>query len=147
MSTDLLITHEVEAHIIILGHQETITLDMLGTAAHDIILGLPQLRKYNPRINQKKNIITFEYYRIDVTTSKPTRKNASLVDKKVISNITSNKVGSKKRITNLIDTNESLLGYEVRVLENRVTPRIPKEYKKQEHLFQEETTIVVLPKH
>ena len=51
------------------------------------------------------------------------------VDKKVISNITLNKVGSKKRIANLINTNESLLGYKVRVLENRATPRIPKEYK------------------
>ena len=120
---------------------------MFRLATYDIILGLPQLRKYNLQINQKKNIITFKYYRIDATTSKPTRRNAFLVDKKVISNITSNKVGSKKRITNLIDTNESLLGYKVRVLENRVTPRIPKEDKKQEHLFQEEISVVVLPKY
>ena len=66
---------------------------------------------------------------MDATTSKPTRRNASLVDKKVISNITSNKVGSKKRITNLINTNESLLSYKVRVLEKRATLRISKEYK------------------
>ena len=92
-------------------------------------------------------IIAFECYRTNATTSKPTRRNASLVDKKIINNIILNKVGSKKQITNLIDTNESLLGYKVRVLENRVTPKIPKEYKKQEHLFQEEITIVVLPKY
>ena len=48
----------------------------------------------------------------------------------MIYNITLIKVGSKRRITNLIDANESLLGYEVRVLENYVTPKIPKEYKK-----------------
>ena len=66
---------------------------------------------------------------MDATTSKPARRNVSLVDKKVISNITSNKIGSKKRIADLIDTNRILLGYKVRVLENRVTSRIPKEYK------------------
>ena len=130
MPIDSHVIHEVDATIEILGYQETITLDIFRLATYDIILGLPQLRKHNPRINQKKNIITFECYRIDATTSKPTRRNVSLVDKKVISNITSNKVGSKKRITNLTNTNESLLGHEVRVLENRATPRIPKEYKK-----------------
>ena len=67
---------------------------------------------------------------MDVTISNPMRRNASLVDKKIINNMISNKVGSKKQITNLIDTNKSLLDYEVRVLENYVTPRIPKEYKK-----------------
>ena len=75
-------------------------------------------------------IIAFECYRTNATTSKPTRRNASLVDKKIINNIILNKVGSKKQITNLTNTNESLLGHEVRVLENRATPRIPKEYKK-----------------
>ena len=135
MSTDSLIIHEAEAYIIILGYQETIILDILGTAAHDIILGLPQLRKYNLRINQITKIITFECYRTDATTSKPARRNASLVDKKIINNIILNKVGSKKKITNLIDTNESLLGYKVRVLENYATPKIPKEYKRQEYLF------------
>ena len=75
-------------------------------------------------------IITFKCYRTNATISKPARRNASLVDKKIINNIILNKVGFKKQITNLIDTNESLLGHEVRVLENRVTPKIPKEYKR-----------------
>ena len=65
----------------------------------------------------------------------------------MINNIISNKVEYKKQITNLVDTNRRLLDYEARVLENRVTPRIPKEYKKQEYLFQEEISIVVLPKY
>ena len=67
---------------------------------------------------------------MDATTSKPARRNASLVDEKVISNITLNKVGSKKRIADLTNTNESLLGYKVRVLEYYATSRISKEYKK-----------------
>ena len=130
MSTDLLIIYEVEAYIIILGYQETIILDILRIAAYDIILRLPQLQKYNPQINQITKIITFECYRTDATTSKPAQRNASLADKKMINNIILNKVGSKKQITNLIDTDESLLGHEVRVLENRATPKIPKEYKR-----------------
>ena len=65
----------------------------------------------------------------------------------MINNIISNKVGSKKQITNLTNTNESLLGYEVRVLENYATSRISKEYKEQEHFFQEEIDANALPKY
>jgi hypothetical protein len=46
------ITHEVtEVTLSIQKHQEKIAFDVFGLATHDIILGLPWLRKHNPRVD------------------------------------------------------------------------------------------------
>jgi hypothetical protein len=46
------ITHKVTSVTLnIQKHQEKITFDVFGLATHDIILGLPWLRKHNPRID------------------------------------------------------------------------------------------------
>ena len=46
------ITLEVRgASLQVQNHEERVNLDILSTATHDVILGLPWLRKHNPRIN------------------------------------------------------------------------------------------------
>ena len=51
------ITHEVrQVTLSIQEHVEEIDLDVIGLATHDIILGLPWLRKHNPRIDWKSKV-------------------------------------------------------------------------------------------
>jgi hypothetical protein len=46
------VTHEVlSVTLRIQNHEEQLDLDALGMATHDVILGLPWLRKHNPRID------------------------------------------------------------------------------------------------
>ena len=48
------ITYEVlSVPLQIQNHFEQLDLDAFGMATHDVILGLPWLRKHNPRINWK----------------------------------------------------------------------------------------------
>ena len=48
------IRYEVRnVELLIQEHREEITLDILEMATHDIILGLPWLRKHNPEIDWK----------------------------------------------------------------------------------------------
>ena len=52
MPDEARITHEVTGVTLrIQEHQEEMTFDVFGLATHDIILGLPWLRKHNPQIN------------------------------------------------------------------------------------------------
>jgi hypothetical protein len=41
-------------------YQEILNLDVIETSIYNIIFGLPWLKKYDPRINYKKEIIKFE---------------------------------------------------------------------------------------
>jgi hypothetical protein len=75
-----------------------------------------------------------------------------MVDKRKINNIAkgkqpSHKNGFKKRRFDSTDTGKVPPDHEVRVLEKRVTPDIPKEYKDFEHLFAEVVDDQDLPKH
>ena len=48
------VTHEVlSVTLRIQNYEEQLDLDALGIATHNVILGLPQLQKHNPQINQK----------------------------------------------------------------------------------------------
>jgi hypothetical protein len=52
MPQELEITREVSSVPMKLStHHEEIDLDVFGMATHDIILGLPWLRKHNPKID------------------------------------------------------------------------------------------------
>jgi len=51
MPGESVIKHEVETKISTQGNHVEQTLDVFGLAAHDIILGLPWLRKANPKID------------------------------------------------------------------------------------------------
>jgi hypothetical protein len=48
MPGELVVTHEVvQRRLKVFNHKELLDLDVLGTATHDIILGLPWLREHN----------------------------------------------------------------------------------------------------
>jgi hypothetical protein len=61
--------------------------------------------------------------------------------------LASTKDGLKKRGSDSLDAARKLAGQQDRVLEKRATPKIPKEYKEFEHLFQEVVDADALPKH
>jgi hypothetical protein len=41
-------------------YQEMLNLDVIETSTYNIIFGLPWLKKYDPRISYKKEVIKFE---------------------------------------------------------------------------------------
>ena len=56
----------IELGIGIAGHQETIRFDVTGIGGHDIILGLLQIEKHNPDVNQTTRQLRFsrcQYYK------------------------------------------------------------------------------------
>ena len=138
------IKHEVTTRLNIQGYQRRIHLDVFGLAAHDLILGLPWLRENNPQIDWGKGSISFRNH-TDTPGSGPTHQRRLMVDEKTINNIASHKTRSKTR---LVDSDNRGRNTDMsRVLEKRVTPNIPKEYKKFEKLFLEETGPEALPEH
>jgi hypothetical protein len=84
------VTLEVQgAPLQLQDHEETLDLDILGTAAHDVILGLPWLRKHNLYINWARRTLQFDGCRCGTTTRHPTRPTPESVDEKEINNISS----------------------------------------------------------
>jgi hypothetical protein len=67
-----------------------------------------------------------------------------MVDEKTIRRIASKPTHAKKVVTS---TARRKLLPDVRVLEQRATPRIPREYNEFKKLFEEELGIEALPKH
>jgi hypothetical protein len=142
MPNESLILHETITELDIQGTKRKTHLDVFGLAAHDIILGLPWFRENNPQIDWKKGSISLANH-TDTPDSKPTHRQRSMVDEKAINNIASHKTQSTTRLVDRAKRRNSL----PTVLEKRVTPSIPKEYKEFEKLFLEETGPEALPKH
>ena len=141
------ITHEViRVPLQIQQHLEEIDLDVFEMATHDIILGLPWLRKHNPWIDWKNRCLSLTRCGC-ATTSKPAQRNKTLVDEKTINNIASTKRRFQERNSDSADTGRSPPGHEARGKETSAPPDIPREYAEWEHLFKEELTIEALPKH
>jgi hypothetical protein len=146
------IIHEVTGVTLnIQKHQEKMTFDVLGLAIHDIILGLPWLRKHNPRIDWKSHTLSFECCGTDATTSPPTHRSHTMVDERKTTSIatrqrTSPKDGLKTRGSDSANTN-TLLEYRARIMEDGATPDIPAEYKEFLHLFREVADADALPEH
>ena len=42
------------------SHHEEIVLDITDMASHDVVLGMPWLKKHNPVINWRKGVLKFE---------------------------------------------------------------------------------------
>ena len=145
MPRESVIRYEVETEVSIQKHRVKQNLDVLGLAAHDIILGLPWLRKVNPKIDWANRTLSFEN-QDDTTDSKPTRRQRSTVDEKKYNyNLTSTKTHSTIRMVDL--DNRGRHSDMSRVLEKRVPPDIPEQYREFEKLFQEELGPAALPKH
>ena len=41
-------------------HHEEVVLDVTAMASHDIVLGMPWLKKHNPVIDWRRRVLTFE---------------------------------------------------------------------------------------
>jgi hypothetical protein len=85
-----LITHEVTTTLYINNELQKVTLDVFGLAAYDVILGLPWLRKRNPRINWVNRILSFAD-QISTPKPKPTHRQSLIVDEIEINNLNSTK--------------------------------------------------------
>ena len=147
MPGESVVTHEVVLRPLqIQDHHELITLDVLGTATHDVILGLPWLRRHNPWIDWKNRSLSLTRCRCSTTTSKPAQLTMQLVDEKEINNIFSNKT-RQDRAVDSADA-ERPTGPEARVKEKeRAPPAIPDVYRQYARMFEEELTAKALPKH
>jgi transposase InsO family protein len=143
MPHESLIKHEVVTKLDIQGHHEKICLDVFGLAAHDIILGLPWLREHNPQIDWINRTLSLKNC-LSTHSSKPAQRQCSLADEKTINNIASKPTRKEYAVTS---TNGKKSVPDVRVLEKRATPVIPREYEEFRKLFEEELGPEALPKH
>jgi transposase InsO family protein len=140
------ITHEVSSVPMILSkHHEEMDLDVFGMATHDIILGLPWLRKHNPKIDWVKRTLSLDCDH-GTPQSRPAQLTMQLADEKEIAIISSTKT-RQVRAVDRTDTNQPP-DHEVTVKEkNSATPDIPDEYKSYEELFRDDKTATALPQH
>lgn len=148
MPGDAAVTHEVRNEPLrIQNHQEQIDLDVLSTATHDVILGLPWLRKHNPRINWKDHQLSFDGCGCSTTTIPPTQRTPQLVDEKEISNISSTHKTRQDRAVDRADAGRPP-GHKATVKEKTsAPPAIPDIYRQYARMFEEELTAKALPKH
>jgi transposase InsO family protein len=126
-------------------HHEEIDLDVFGMATHDIILGLPWLRKHNPKIDWVKRMLSLDCDH-GTPQSRPAQLTMQLADEKEIATISSTKT-RQARAVDRTDTNQPP-DHEVTVKEQHsATPDIPEQYKSYEELFRDDKTATALPQH
>lgn len=146
MPGEAIVTHEVVLRSLkIQKHHEVITLDVLGTAAHDVILGLPWLRKHNPVIDWKNNKLSLRCCSRGTLQLDPAQLTKQLADEKEINNISSTKTRQDRAVDRTDTTSPP--GQQVTVKEKSATPAIPDVYKQYARMFEEELTAKALPKH
>lgn len=128
------------------GHTERTTLDIIGLANHNIVLGLPWLQKHNPRINWKNCTLLLD--RCDCArTIDPTHRTLQVVDEKTINSIASTKTRQNgTRAVARADTEGSPV-QTTTSKENSTPPDILTDYAKWTHLFKDEKTELALPEH
>ena len=139
------ITHEVtDVRMNLQGHHEEIDLDVFGMATHDVILGLPWLRKHNPRINWKDRQLSFDGCSCGTTARQPTRPTLESVDEKEINNISSTHQTRQDRAVDRVDPERP----PTTVKETKsAPPAIPDVYRQYAWMFEEELSAKALPKH
>ena len=131
------------------GHTETITLDVLPMARHDIVLGTPWLEEHNPSMDWRKRVLTFERCGC-VTDINPTHRQRTMVDERRMICELDHQSQQERRPyrPNSTDTAEQPAGQEVRIQGGtNAPPDIPEEFTKWKRLFQEETGADALPTH
>ena len=127
-------------------HHEEITLDVFGMATHDVILGLPWLRKHNPSIDWVKRTLSLDCDH-GTPQSRPAQLTMQLADEKEIAIISSTKT-RQDRAVDRTDT-EDPPDHEVTVKEKKKSapPAIPNMYRQYARMFEEELTEKALPEH
>ena len=139
------ITHECRnLPLDIGGHQEKITLDIIDTANHDIILGLPWLRKHNPNIDWTTQQLSMRRCKCKYN-ARPTREANPPVEEKRIGYMASMTASKKTKVSSSDTRNEPTDHHERE--QGIATLSIPKEYKRWERLFKDVVDIRALPKH
>jgi transposase InsO family protein len=138
------ITHEVTTVMEMQGHTERITLDFFGLAIHDVILGLPWLRKHNPRIDWATNKLSFDCcggrpHRM------PPRGQSSKGDERAMNQITSERPNTQPKDWWGI---QEYMQYEKEIpTEKNAPPAIPTEYQNWHELFEDVEPENELPQH
>ena len=142
-------------------HYEELTFDVVRMASHEIVLGMPWLRKHNPTIDWTKRLLKFERCNC-VIAAQPAHRQSSMVDEKQnLEEIARRELAASNKndpITEFGSTDTGLgqTGHEVRVSEGSHVPsetlgktegEIPDEYRAWKDLFREEVTAAVLPIH
>lgn len=140
-------------------HHEEITLDVTDMASHDVVLGIPWLRKHNPVINWRRGVLKFTECDC-IIGIQPTQRQRSLVDeaRKQLGNV---QLAPTRAIRQMDSTRtDTALGQAGHTMANgkdgihapskdtNVSElSIPKEYSKWKRLFEEEKGLDALPTH
>jgi Reverse transcriptase (RNA-dependent DNA polymerase)/RNase H-like domain found in reverse transcriptase/Integrase zinc binding domain/Chromo (CHRromatin Organisation MOdifier) domain/gag-polyprotein putative aspartyl protease len=140
-----LITEQTTVHLEIQGHEEMITLDVLTEASHEIILGLPWLRKHNPHIDWDSNRLSLERCKCALQTI-PTHRQSSVVDERVINSMIS-RHRSRKPGRTLADAGRNHQVTERKMMEDSTIHEIPDCYRAWNHMFTEREGKANLPEH
>jgi hypothetical protein len=116
------------------GHIEQLAFDVTTIGRHDIILGMPWIRKHNPSIDWKKDTISFDKCTIGRCAQMQRDHRAS--PKQVVSLQDPEEVCATSQTESGYLTNEDPL-----------LRQIPEEYHEYKDLFKEEKGIEALPQH
>ena len=128
-------------------HHETVVLDVVPMARHDIVLGTPWLERHNPHIEWRKRVLTFERC-CCVIGINPLHRQSSMKDEERQKREFSQPTTTPNDGSGSTDTGKVQRGHEVRTNGgSNVPPDIPEEFKRWKRLFQEETGLDALPKH
>ena len=122
-------------------------LNVLGTAAHDVILGMPWLRDHNPRIDWKERKISIEDTK-STRASKPAHRQRSMADEKSIANVNATSTKMDGKTNRIASTDAKVYGYSVGEEEKSVLLKILDRYlKKFIRIFVERKGLRALPEH
>jgi hypothetical protein len=138
------ITHETIANIRIGRRQMKVTLDVTSLAGKDVILGFPWLREHNPRVDWKTGTLSLDGH-ADVHGPEPTHRQRSMVDEKMICNITSKK--TRFQDNKAVDLVAKMKRAMQVPKEEDVLLQIPKAYHRWKHLFEKPADNAALPEH
>ena len=131
-------------------HHEEITLDVTDMASHDVVLGMPWLRKHNPIIDWRRGVLRFEQCDC-VIDIEPTRGRRFAADEVREFNLMrdSPPIQEPSEMESLSPaTQRGQRGQQGRKQEgSNAPPNIPREYRKWMRLFEEEDGKEALPKH
>ena len=128
-------------------HHETVVLDVVPMARHDIVLGTPWLERHNPHIEWRKRVLTFERC-LCVIDINPLHRQSSVKDEGRTDTQLRQPTTTPQFGSSSTDTSKVLQGHKVRTNEGHDAPSdIPKEFQRWKRLFQEETGLDALPKH
>lgn len=133
-------------------HHEEIVFDVLDTASHDIVLGMPWLEKHNPVIDWTTGVLRFT--RCDcVIDINPIRQLCTAMEETTrsfarMANGIVPTDGQKGHVNTADTAVRNQAGQQASVNRGSNAPlEIPREYLQWKRLFEEEEGLAALPKH